>query len=89
MRGEVAIGGRYSIEVGSREYGEDLGYIRFDVGVGRGDPRRFRLTGFTEMCKAGIDGIGTLWRIGVLNSKVCAAEAVSKGRNISNQPVSP
>ena len=40
---------------------------------------------FMEFGKAGMGGIGMVWKIGVLQPEVFPAEAVSKGNNICNQ----
>ena len=50
-------------------------------GVGRGELRRVRLVGFMELGKVGMDGIGMVWRIGVLGPKVFPAEEATSTIN--------
>ena len=47
--------------------------------------RRFGLARFMELGKAGMDGIGMVWAVGVLGPKVFPVDAVSKESIISNQ----
>ena len=70
-------------KVGLKDRGEDVRDIEFDR-VGRGEFRRAGLTEFMELGKAGMGGIGTVWRIGVLGPKVFPAEAAGNGGSIGN-----
>ena len=46
--------------------------------MGRWELRRVRSVRFTELGKAGMDGIEIMWRIGVLEPKVFPAKAARK-----------
>ena len=50
--------------------------------MGRVELRMVRLARFTEQGKAGIHGIGTVWRIEVLDPKIVPVEAAGEGGNI-------
>ena len=56
-------------------------------GVGRGKFRRVGLSGFMELCKAGMNGIEMVGRIGVMGPKVFPVGVAGKRSNIRNQVV--